>query len=141
MKLDLTNQSFGRLTVLEYSYTKKYIRYWKCQCSCPAKTIRYIPTGRLQNPNGTKSCGCLQKEVASIKNKKHGLIHTKVYRAWNAMIQRCNNPNTDDFNNWGGRGIKVCAEWLNFENFYRDMGDPPSSKYSIDRIDNNDNYR
>jgi hypothetical protein len=56
------------------------------------------------------------------------------------MRARCYNPNLPAFINYGGRGIRVCDRWLIFENFYEDMGQRPSSKHSLDRIDNNGDY-
>ena len=57
------------------------------------------------------------------------------------MKHRCLNPNAKKYADYGGRGIKICDRWLeSFENFYRDMGERPSKKHSIDRIDNNGNY-
>jgi len=56
------------------------------------------------------------------------------------MIQRCTNPNNDNYSSYGGRGIKVCPQWLDFDNFYADMGERPSLEYSIERIDNDKDY-
>ena len=55
------------------------------------------------------------------------------------MKRRCLNKNTPKYKYWGGRGITICKEWLEFENFYRDMGERPENK-SLDRIDNNKGY-
>ena len=67
--------------------------------------------------------------------KKHPL-----YDTWNAMKQRCYNPNNNDFHNYGGRGITVCQRWLDdFWNFVEDMGDRPDG-HSIDRIENDQGY-
>jgi hypothetical protein len=71
--------------------------------------------------------------------KTHGMFGTPIYGVWNAMLQRCNNPNMENYERYGGRGISVCKEWLRFEGFYKDMGDSPPGM-SIDRIDNNGNY-
>ena len=72
--------------------------------------------------------------------KKHGKSNTSAYRSWNCMKERCNNPNSSNYRNYGGRGIKICERWLNsFENFYEDMGDRPLNM-TLDRIDNNKNY-
>lgn len=72
---------------------------------------------------------------------KHGMFGTPEYKAWSAMIQRCSNPKDSRYYSHGGRGIKVCDEWrASFENFYKDMGDRPSDKHSLDRIDNDGNY-
>jgi len=57
------------------------------------------------------------------------------------MKQRCYNPNYRNFHHYGGRGIKVCDEWLNnFEAFFDYVGKAPGKEYSIDRIDNNGDY-
>ena len=57
------------------------------------------------------------------------------------MKTRCSNPNDKHFDEYGGRGIKVCDRWLNsFENFLADMGEKPSPSHSIDRIKVNGNY-
>jgi hypothetical protein len=61
------------------------------------------------------------------------------YNVWAMMIQRCENPNTENYPNYGGRGIKVCTEWYNFDNFYRDMGDRPEGM-TLDRKDTNGDY-
>ena len=71
---------------------------------------------------------------------KHGMFGTYIYRIWSEMIQRCGNPNNQHWGHYGGRGIKVCDEWKDFRSFYRDMGDRPSPKHSIDRVDNDGNY-
>jgi hypothetical protein len=66
---------------------------------------------------------------------------TVEYRTWSRMKERCLNPNTDSFERYGGRGIRVCNRWLDsFENFLADMGRRPSDEHSIDRIDNDGNY-
>ena len=69
--------------------------------------------------------------------------HKIEYNTLRKMQQRCNNPNNPKYDNYGGRGIKVCSRWMGpygFHNFYEDMGPRPSPKHSIDRIDNNGNY-
>ena len=72
--------------------------------------------------------------------KTHGMSKTPEYRAWIHMKDRCFNPNSKDYPNWGGRGITVCDRWLNFENFLADMGSRPTTKHSLDRIDNDGDY-
>lgn len=62
------------------------------------------------------------------------------YYIWNGMKQRCNNSNGHAYSNYGGRGIKVCKRWYIYENFLCDMGRRPSSKHSLDRIDNDGDY-
>jgi hypothetical protein len=62
------------------------------------------------------------------------------YTAWKGMLNRCRNPKYKCFEHYGGRGITVCDSWKTFENFAADMGDKPSPKHSLDRIDNDGNY-
>lgn len=88
----------------------------------------------------SKSCGCLSKLKSKERLKKHGLTGTKVHSDWKAMRQRCTNPNYSSFHRYGGRGITYADEWEDFSQFYKDMGEPPSSKHQLDRIDNNGNY-
>ncbi len=74
-------------------------------------------------------------------NLVHGFgQEVKEYRAWVAIRNRCNNKTNYAYKHYGGRGIKVSKEWDSFEQFYIDMGDAPSPKHSIDRIDNNGDY-
>jgi hypothetical protein len=73
------------------------------------------------------------------KRYTHGMSKARAFCCWANMLQRCLNPNHPGYDNYGGRGITVCEDWLCFENFYADMGDPPPG-LSIDRIDNNGNY-
>jgi hypothetical protein len=63
------------------------------------------------------------------------------YRSWESMRDRCNNPQSRYYKNYGGRGIKVCNRWLhNYKNFLSDMGRRPSHEYTLDRINNDGNY-
>lgn len=70
---------------------------------------------------------------------KHGMSHTKEYKCWSALKNRCLNPDNIQFKDYGGRGITVCKRWLEFVNFYEDMGKCPDN-HEIDRINNNEGY-
>lgn len=75
--------------------------------------------------------------------KTHGKRFHPLYHRWNDIKQRCNNPNDSSYSRYGGRGISVCDRWLGengFDNFLNDMGDLPSPKHSIDRVNNDGNY-
>jgi hypothetical protein len=68
------------------------------------------------------------------------MSYSSEYSIWEGMIRRCCKPGSLRYEDYGGRGITVCDEWLKFENFYRDMGDKPSKTHTLDRKDNNGNY-
>jgi len=71
---------------------------------------------------------------------RHGMSDSSEYHSWEGMKQRCLNPNDPHYLDYGGRGITVCDRWLDFENFFADMGVKTTVKYTIDRIDNDGDY-
>lgn len=80
----------------------------------------------------------LRNEV--IGRSTHKMSKSPEYRVWVNIRQRCNNPNSQAYANYGGRGIKICDRWNNsFGNFLEDMGLRPKGM-TIDRIDTNQNY-
>lgn len=144
---------FTRLTVI--GDAEPHIRrcgrksaMWAVKCICGK--IFSVQANSLKR-NLTKSCGCLNNELASElwkSNLTHGesnrksLAQSPEYTAWKAMKQRCYDRKSAHFDNYGGRGITVCARWINsFDNFLLDMGRRPTQKHSIDRINNNDGYQ
>ena len=137
--IDITGQQFGRLTALELVPERKHGgRCWLCKCSCG--TLIIARADQLKSGD-TRSCGCLYAERSKGLNRRHGQYQTAEYNAWAAMRQRCSNPKNKKYESYGGRGICVCDRWQNsFENFFADMGPRPSSRHSIDRIDNNSGY-
>jgi hypothetical protein len=121
---------------------RRRVRYVMCVCSCGKELQRPISNiVRSEHP----SCGCYMPLICSKNRTEHGhSIKGKVapeYRAWHSMKNRCLDKNTKYYHNYGGRGISVCQRWLfSYENFYNDMGQRPSNKHSLDRIDVNGNY-
>lgn len=148
---DLTGMRFGRLRVLGLSHRDKHGQlHWRCVCDCETDQIIHIHGQRLRD-GITDSCGCLKSERCREVATRHGhaAMHKRSseYYSWAQMIQRCYNENHSRYQDYGGRGITVCARWLKFENFFADMGRrPPGANgmrtaYSIDRYPDNDgNY-
>ena len=138
-KLDLTGHVYGKLAILhELKYPKPKRISWVCQCSCG--NLCTVTTTELRCGD-TKSCGCTHKEQLIARNYKHGNSKSSEYHTWQSLRDRCLNPKNKMYKHYGARGISVCSEWLNsFENFYKDMGNKPTCKHSIDRINNNGNY-
>lgn len=74
-------------------------------------------------------------------SEAHGMSKTPEYRAWAHMKGRCLNEGDDRYKYYGARGITICQEWVNsFSQFYKDMGERPSSRHSIERDDVDGNY-
>jgi hypothetical protein len=146
---DITGQTFNQLTAIEPAgKTVDGKALWLCKCSCGQMTIvqgRYLRSGH------TRSCGCLvgrTKQGVSrprshgvSRPRSHGMSKTRVYRIWQGMLQRCENPRYPNYKSYGERGITVCEAWQHsFETFYNDMGEPPTIKHTLDRTDNNSGY-
>lgn len=129
---DLTGLRFGKLiaTVIDTSNTNRMTK-WICKCDCGSESSAYL--SNLVRGK-TKSCGCGQTSHFI----KHAMYGTKVYRVWGAMIQRCRNPKDPHYDRYGGRGIQVADEWLDFKRFYDDMGEPCG--LTLERIDNEQGY-
>ena len=136
--IDLTGQRFGRLTVVNRAETRNKRTYWDCVCDCG--NTKVINSYKLLSGN-TQSCRCLDTEMTIARTTKHGMSHSSPeYYIWKTMRQRCNNPNNGAYKEYGGRGVKVCKRWDKFESFYKDMGQRPSSKHQIERLDNDGDY-
>lgn len=131
---DLTGQRFGHLFVVEKTDLRQNrLVMWKCICDCGNETI--VQGQNLRNGH-TQSCGCRKANIP-----KHGLTGKRVYRIWRDMKQRCNNPRSHNYKNYGGRGISVCDEWQTFEPFYEwAMANGYRDDLTIDRIMVNENY-
>lgn len=127
---DLTGKTFGMITAVEEAPRRGKHRMWNCLCECGTKTVSYH-TSLVSG--ATKSCGCV--------HTKHGMYGTSIYRAWTGMIYRCTNKRCPCYYNYGGRGITVCDRWrYSFKNFFEDMGEKPTPKHTIERINNEQGY-
>jgi len=143
-KIDLTGNRYGRLTVIEYVYTKNRKPHWRCRCDCGNETI---VSGSNLRYGVTKSCGCLEEENRKRhveESRKHGESYTRLHKAWTHMKYRCHNPKAKGYEIYGGRGITVCEEWdgehgyENFSQWAKNNG--YEDGLTLDRIDVNGNY-
>ena len=144
----IEGQRFGRLVAL--SKANSYVApngrksaKWLCKCDC-GEFVEILATSLVRGH--TRSCGCLARDVSFLSATKHGREGTRLYDVWTNMKQRCGNPQNPRFSDYGGRGITVCEEWLDFSNF---ASWADSSGYdetagrglcTLDRIDNDRGY-
>lgn len=143
---ELIGKKFGRLTVQEIIKNEKQNAKAKCICECgkiTTPTVSRILLGK------TKSCGCLSIEKMTNSRTKHGMSGSRIYRIWKGMCRRCYDKNGIEYNSYGGRGIRVCEEWLGengAKNFikwaYENGFDENKNRFqqSLERKDNNKNY-
>lgn len=139
------NKRIGRLIILSegerhISSSGKSLRTVNCLCDC-GKTTN-VMLNALTSKNPTLSCGCLAIETSQIVNKKHGLKDHNLYRKFYGMKTRCYNAKDEHYKDYGGRGIRICDEWLNdFQSFYDwAMANGWQQGLDIDRINNDGNY-
>lgn len=133
---NLTGQRFGRLLVVERAADKKSGTkpkvMWRCRCDC-GKEVVVWSSSLVQGT--TVSCGC--------KKRKHGYSHKeRLYDTWKNMKRRCSDPKNKRYAQYGGRGIKVCAEWEHDYLVFRTwaMSNGYADDLTIDRIDVNGDY-
>lgn len=141
---DVTGKRQGRMVVLGFigqqGEGKRKVDYWICKCDCGNHFS--VPRPALCPGKPTLSCGCLVEELRGKSTLKHGKSGTKTFKIFHGMRARCNIPSATHFENYGGRGIKVCERWSGdhgFQNFLSDMGECPP-EHSIERRDPNGDY-
>ena len=133
---DLTGKRFFKLVVIQKVGTKNGKRMWECRCDCGNKTV--VSTNQLTSGR-TKSCGCLSGRPGG---KSPGWKGTAVYSRWQAMKKRCYQVGTSGYENYGGRGIKVCDEWKDNPSAFCEwaLANGFSEELTLDRIDVNGDY-
>ena len=139
MTNSFVGKRFGKLTVVQFDHSYKRNQWWLCRCDCGNEKVVF--RGSLTSGD-IISCGCYRQEHKHEFGRKHGMSRSTIYQVWSGMLQRCSNPHAENYNRYGGRGIKVCEEWKNnFESFYTWA---TTSGYvhglTIDRIDTNGDY-
>lgn len=130
------------LTVIEQSGKDKYGKIlWRCKCDCGNETITH---GRDLVNGHCKSCGCINAKIKREKSKYKGFNNSRILSIWKGMVYRCSSPKNSSFKDYGGRGIKVCDEWIGEQGFFTFLRwaieNGYNEKLTIDRIDNNGNY-
>jgi hypothetical protein len=139
--IEMVGKKFGKLTVIER--VNGHASKWLCRCDCGNNKVVF--GGNLRRGH-TQSCGCKKVPTEELRARaiRHGHgapgKHSLTYASWGSMRERCNNSNASGYENYGGRGIKICERWNIFENFLSDMGERPSPKHTLDRIDPDGNY-
>jgi len=141
-RINLKGQRFGRLTVITYDHSdNKGNALWRCQCDCGTEIITKSILLRMGK---TRSCGCLQKEMARKKLLIHNgrISNPRLYRIWQNMHTRCYNVKSPNYQWYGERGIKIDEIWLNDFSAFRDWSihNGYLDNLTIDRIDTNGNY-
>jgi hypothetical protein len=131
--IDLTGQKFNRLTAIERVETK-----WRFRCDCGIEIVAFANNVKR---GGTTSCGCYHREQMAARSTTHGNSSHELFGTYTQMLNRCLDPKHAAYKNYGGRGVKVCARWLeSFESFIADMGDRPEGM-TLDRFpDASGNY-
>lgn len=142
----LIGKRYGKLVIKNVIREKGKEARVECLCDCGNTTFPLL--SRVIN-NKVKSCGCIKSDISKKIHTKHEKSKTRIYKIWKKMIERCKNPKNKDFEKYGGRGIKVCDEWIgengaeNFMNWaYQNGYDENAEKgeCTIDRIDVDGNY-
>lgn len=137
---DIVGQKFGRLTVISYKCKIGETHKWNCICECGNE--RSVLVHSLLRGQ-TRSCGCLKTDLSRLAYTTHGRKPKNLYQTWSNIKQRCYNAGNSDFKHYGGRGIKVCDEWRNSYEAFRDFAleNGYRENIEIDRYPNKDgNY-
>lgn len=137
--IDLTGHRYGRLTVLKRDGHIHGKTAWICRCDC-GKIVRKDANAMRQGYS--LSCGCMRRELAAIRHTKHNHCRTRLYDTYNNMKARCYRKSNHKYPIYGGRGIKICDEWLkDFGEFYDwAISHGYREDLTIDRIDNDGDY-
>lgn len=130
---DLTGKTVGRLYVVGRLESGR----WRCICDCGNETI--VTAASLRGNRATRSCGCLKVDKLVERSTSHGLTQTPEHQAYRSARYRCENPRSHRWPRYGGRGIRFRFD--SFEQFFAELGLRPSPRHSVDRINNNDDYR
>ena len=134
--------TFVRLTTISETYSQmcssRKRRFVSCRCECG--NILTVSVENLTT-NHTQSCGCLHKEQTSQANGTHRMTGTPIYRAWRNMINRCKNTKVKCYKYYGGKGVTVFSDWLDFPTFQKWAIEAGYKDHlTIERLDNSIGY-
>lgn len=143
---NLSGIRFGMLTAISFQGFELVCKHnramWLVQCDCG---VRQNITGNALSSGKRTSCGCNRKAglalgpIAQFIKPGYRRNNSRAYYSWHDMKKRCLLKRHKDYPDYGGRGIAICARWMDYENFLEDMGESPAG-LTIERIDNNGNY-
>jgi len=135
----IVGQKFGKLMVMQRLPSLKTgapnVRarvLVQCDCGTRLELARYY---LLRKHNPRTSCGCNSPRMNPLGKK-----FAPEFQVWSMMHVRCYDSGHTGYKHYGGRGIRVCAQWHEFEPFLQDMGRRPSPAHTLDRINNDGNY-
>ena len=129
---DRTGEAFGLWTVLQYSHKRGNAHMWLCRCACGRESL--VAMDDLRRGKSTKCADCAyqsrskQSRARSFyesphqpHSRRHTSGHSAEVRCYQAMFDRCYNPNSTHYEHYGGRGISVCQQWReSFQAFLKD---------------------
>lgn len=136
-QIDLTGQKFGYLTAIRRDGRSGRNAAWRCECACGA--IVTAASDRLREGK-RKSCALNGHFWRPTYPESLAAKYKSEHVSWRSMRERCFNEKHQKYPTYGGRGITMCARWVSFETFVRDMGAKPAPSYTIERLDVNGNY-
>lgn len=125
-----------KLTATQFLRRKGSQQIWRFDCDCGGFKIGQWGNFTASNSN---NCGCRHGLQKHEKNYTDRSLRKGAYNSWVNMRARCNNKNLPDYKYYGGRGIKICKEWDDFNQFISDMGEPDKAM-TLDRVDVNGDY-
>lgn len=136
--IDITGKKFNLLTAVErVENGSNGQARWKCLCDCGNTT--YVSAANLKS-GAVKSCGCLRHRSAP--NRTHGMSKSRLYLEWAGIKSRCFYKGAKKYKHYGGRGIKICSEWAESFEAFKDwaLRSGYNDSLTIERVDVNGNY-
>lgn len=133
---DITGQKHEYLTIMGYHGSDGKKSLWDVHCSACGQ----IKPMRVSHFLANTSCGCQKNALIGEKNRTHGMANHPAYWVWRSMVDRCRLPTHQAWKNYGGRGITVSDDWLEFQKFWADMGPTYKKGLTLDRVDNEKGY-